>query len=85
MPASTERVLLHHGRTSSTTLQARLLDAVVDQRDPVEARRIVQYPEPPAVADGHYPTCRACHLQLTRLDGEPVSYTHLTLPTILRV
>jgi hypothetical protein len=40
------------------------------QRDPGEARRIVQYPKPPAMANCHYPTCRACGLRLTRLDGE---------------
>ena len=40
------------------------------QRDPGEARRVVQHPKPAAVADCHYPTCRACRLQLTRLDGE---------------
>ena len=30
----------------------------------------MQYPEPPAVANCHHPTCRACGFQLTRLDCE---------------
>jgi hypothetical protein len=30
----------------------------------------VQHPQPPAVADCHDPTRRACRLRLTRLDGE---------------
>jgi hypothetical protein len=49
------------------------------QRDPAKAWCIVQHPDPPAVADRHYPTCRACRRQLTRLDGEhqPLLVVHL--------
>jgi hypothetical protein len=40
------------------------------QRDPSEARRIVQHPDSTAMADREYATGRAGGLRLTRLDGE---------------
>jgi hypothetical protein len=40
------------------------------QRDPGEARRVGQDPDPPAVTDRHYSTCRTCGLQLPRLDSQ---------------
>ena len=39
-------------------------------RDPAEAWRIMQHPDPAAVADREHPAGRAGRLQLTRLDRE---------------
>ena len=54
------------------------------QRDPGEARRVVQHPDSAAVAERDHPTGRAGGLQPTRLDGEhqPLLVVHLHIKDV---